>query len=116
MSYLFLFAAKPLTAASCVSVTRLAPTETYEINADHGSFSMHAYGFCRVFCKDEINAGEPYTLTVDLLNVFGWKGAKSGHPGVMYNVIDQNNFDILYFRLLTSDLLTKVGRAVTRKL
>ena len=111
MCYLYLFAAEPPTAVSCVSVTPLAPTETYEINADQGPFS--AYGFCRVIRKDEINAGERYTLTVDLLHVIGRGGF--GHPGAIYNVIDQNNFDIVYFRLVTCDLLTNVGQAVTRK-
>ncbi|XP_078379776.1 putative skeletal organic matrix protein 7 [Oculina patagonica] len=46
----------------------------------------------------EINAGNSYTMTVELMNVIGWSGVNSGHPGVVYNVIDENNFDYVYFR------------------
>lgn len=68
------------------------------MNADHGSWP--ADGFCRVFSKVEINAGNPYTMTVELMNVIGWRGVNSGHLGVFYNAVDENNFDLIYFRLV----------------
>lgn len=68
------------------------------MSADHGSWPVD--GFCRVLPQVEINAGDPYILTVELMNVIGWQGVNSGHPGVFYNVIDKNNFDLVYFRLV----------------
>lgn len=68
------------------------------MSADHGSWPVD--GFCRVLPQVEINAGDPYILTVELMNVIGWQGVNSGHPGVFYNVIDENNFDLVYFRLV----------------
>jgi len=85
---------------ACVAVTKIFDVDTYfyEVNADHGSWP--ADGFCRVISQVEINDGEPYTMTVEITNVVGVDGVNSGHPGVMYNVIDENNFDVVYFRLV----------------
>ena len=85
---------------ACAAVTKIIDIDTYfyEVNADHGSWPGD--GFCRVISKVEINDGEPYTMTVKIMNVVGYGGVvDSGHPGVMYNVIDENNFDAVYFRL-----------------
>ncbi len=83
-------------AVACVSLATSQATNSYEVNADHGTWP--ADGFCRVLPEMEINAGDSYTMTVELMNVIGWSGVDSGHPGVMYNVIDENNFDLVYFR------------------
>lgn len=85
-------------AAACVSVTISEATNSYEVDARHGSWPSS--GFCRVLHKEEINAGDPYTMTVELMNAIGTGGVNYGHPGVMYNVIDENNFDVVYFRLV----------------
>ena len=63
---------------------------------DHSTWADD--GFCRVLPEMEINAGDSYTLTVELMNVIALRGVDSGHPGVMYNVMDENNFDLVYFR------------------
>ena len=83
---------------SCVSLTISEDTNSYEVNADHGSWA--ADGFCRVLPEKELNAGEPYTMEVELMNVIGSGGVNYGHPGVLYNAIDENNFDVVYFRLV----------------
>jgi len=85
---------------ACVFAIKIPDNDTYfyEVNANHGSWP--ADGFCRVIPKVEINDGEPYTMTVEIKNVFGAGGVNYGHPGVMYNVIDENNFDVVYFRLV----------------
>ena len=57
--------------------------------------------FCLVLTKEEINVGNQYTMTVELMNAIGWLGVNSGHPGVMYNVIDENNFDFMHLRFVT---------------
>ncbi|XP_078379780.1 putative skeletal organic matrix protein 7 [Oculina patagonica] len=81
-------------AVDCVSLTRLEATNSHEVNADHDK----PPDICRVLPEEEINAGDPYTMTVELMNVIGWAGVSSGHLGVIYNVVDENNFDIVYFR------------------
>ena len=98
--YLCLSVAEPPTVVACVAVTKIMDIDTYfyDVNADHGSWPDD--GFCRVISKVEINDGEPYTMTVEIMNVGGWNGVNSGHPGVMYNVIDEDNFDVVYFRLV----------------
>jgi len=85
---------------ACVFVTKILHRDTYyyEVNADHGSWP--ADGFCRVISKVEIKDGEPYTITAEIMNVVGVGGVNTGHPGVMYNVMDENNFDVVYFRLV----------------
>ncbi|KAL9964960.1 hypothetical protein ACROYT_G028677 [Oculina patagonica] len=81
-------------AVDCVSLTRLEATNSYEVNADQDK----PPDICRVLPEEEINAGDPYTMTVELMNVIGWVGVSSGHLGVIYNVVDENNFDMVYFR------------------
>ena len=93
-----MFVAEPPTVVACVTVTKMVGTEVYEMNADHGSWP--ADGFCRALPIVEINDGEPYTMTVEIMNVFASGGVNYGHPGVMYNVVDENNFDVVYFRLV----------------
>ena len=66
------------------------------MNADLGTWPDD--GFCRVLPEKEINAGDSYTMTVELMNVISATGVNAGHPGVMYNVMDENNFDLVYFR------------------
>ena len=39
-----------------------------------------------------------YQFTAELYNVRSNKGANTGHPGVMFNMQDMNNFDFVYFR------------------
>lgn len=85
---------------ACVGLTISEATNSYEVNAYHGSWP--ADGFCRVIPSQQGNVVNPYSLTVHLMNVIGQGGGvDSGHPGVMYNVIDENNFDVLYFRLIS---------------
>ena len=49
----------------------------------------------------ELNVGDSYTMTVNLMNVISSGGVDYGHPGVMYNVVEENNFDVVYFRLVS---------------
>ncbi|XP_078380250.1 uncharacterized protein LOC144663205 [Oculina patagonica] len=84
-------------AVGCVSLTRSEATKSYEVNADHDKPPY----FCRILPEEEINAGDSYTMTVELMNVIGWQGVSSGHLGVMYNINDENNFDFVFFRFVT---------------
>ncbi|KAL9964966.1 hypothetical protein ACROYT_G028684 [Oculina patagonica] len=85
-----------IAAVACFSVTILEATNSYEVDASHSSWP--ADGFCRILRKEEINAGDPYTMSVELLNVIGNSVVNYGHPGMFYNAIDENNFDFVFFR------------------
>lgn len=98
--YFLTFAA----AVNCFSVTAtiLQATNSYEVDASRSSWP--ADGFCRILHKERINAGHPYTMTLELFNVIGNGVVDLGHPGMIYNVIDENNFDFVFFRLLPNDV------------
>ena len=84
---------------NCVSLTRSEATNSYEVNATRDRPPL----FCLVLPEEEITAGNPYTMTVDLINVMGESGVDQGHPGVMYNVIDENNFDYMHLRFVACE-------------
>ena len=48
-------------------------------------------------------------MTVELMNVIGQDGVNFGHPGVMYNVVDEKNFDFVYFRFVVYEKPGKPG-------
>ena len=79
-------------------MTHSAAANSYEVNADHVTTPTHV--LCRVIRMEEVNAGDSYTLEVDLFTVIGNGKVNYGHPGVMYNVADGNNFDFVYFRFV----------------
>ena len=80
-SFVCLSVAESPTVVACASVTENIDNDTYfyEVNADHGSCPDD--GFCRVISKVAINDGEPYTMTVEIMNVVGKNGLiHQGHP------------------------------------
>jgi len=91
------------TAIGCASLTRSEATNSYEVNATHDKPPQ----FCVALPEEEINGGNPYTMTVELMNVVGKNGEDHGHPGVMYNLIDENNFDSIHLRFTTWEKPTK---------
>ena len=61
--------------------------------------SWPADGLCRSSCQRcACSVSLRYTMSVDLMNLYGWLGVNSGHTGAMYNVKDMNNFDFVYIR------------------
>ena len=49
----------------CVSLTISEATNSYEVNATRDKLPL----FCIVLPEEEITAGNPYTMTVELINV-----------------------------------------------
>ena len=93
---LFFIAVLP-SAVSCDSLTRSEATSSYKVSAVHNEPPP----FCRVLSEQEINVGDPYTITVELMNLIGeGNDINHGHPGVFYNVVNENNFDFVYFRFV----------------
>ena len=85
--------ALPFIDESCLA-TRKVDTY-YVLHGNHGKWP--ANGFCRALFP-AILKSDNYEVSGDLYNEIGWKGVNSGHLGLMYNVIDSNNFDFVYFR------------------
>ena len=94
----------------CVNLTRSEANNSYEVNADHDK----PPDFCLVLPEVEVKGGNPYTMSVELMNVYGKNGVNHGHPGVMYNVIDENNFDTMHLRFVTREKPTNLARFVRR--
>lgn len=64
---------------------------------------------CRVFAQP-MDESQAYTVTAELLNQMGWQGVNSGHLGLLFNAVDENNFDFIYFRFLCyANLLLSFG-------
>ena len=76
----------------CVSLTRSEATNSYEVNGTRDKPPL----FCLVLPQEDTTAGNPYTMTVELMNVMEEDAVDHGHPGVMYNVIDENKFDYMH--------------------
>ena len=47
------------------------------------------------FHTDDISS---YEISVDLYNYQAWKGPKSGHLGLAFNMLDTDNYDGVYVR------------------
>ena len=65
-------------------------------------FKLDALGsnkqlMCRAL-SDPVDESQAYSVSAELLNKIGWQGINSGHLGLLYNALDENNFDFVYFR------------------
>ena len=85
--------ALPFVEESCLAARKKG--SYYVLNANHGKWPEN--GFCRAFLPTIVKS-ENYEVSAQLYNQIGWKGVNSGHLGLMYNVIDNRNFDFVYFR------------------
>ena len=47
------------------------------------------------FRTDDISS---YEISVDLYNYQAWKGPKSGHLGLAFNMLDTDNYDGVFIR------------------
>ena len=66
-----------------------------KVDAAHGRWPQD--GFCQVaYLRDDSTSS--YQLSVDMYNFIGWRGVISGHPGVLLNAEDEDNYDFVYFR------------------
>ena len=83
----------PFIEESCLAAKKVR--SYYILKANHGKWPES--GFCRALLPT-IVMSDNYQVSAQLYNQIGWKGVNSGHLGLMYNVIDSNNFDFVYFR------------------
>ena len=85
--------ALPFIGESCLATKKVGGY--YVLNANHGKWP--ANGFCRAMLLTILKS-DNYEISAQLYNQIGWKGINSGNLGLMYNVLDNNNFDFVYFR------------------
>ncbi|PFX15049.1 hypothetical protein AWC38_SpisGene20743 [Stylophora pistillata] len=103
--------ATPLTATNSVNFTKLSVDGVYEVYAKCTPWS-NDNGFCRALSKVEIISVDSYIVRVQLMNVKSSLGVNVGHLGVMYNVADESNFDVAYFRPHENNRCYQVGYVV----
>ena len=78
----------------CTSMVKSIPDNHYKLNA---LTTEKNQDLCRAIAHP-IDESQAYTVSAELLNQAGWQGVNSGHPGLLFNVLDENNFDFVYFR------------------
>lgn len=71
-------------------------TTHYVVNADGPRWPRD--GFCTILPTDPAISTDSYVCTASLYNYDSGSGSNSGHPGIAYNVQDENNFDAVFFR------------------
>ena len=89
--------ALPFIEESCLAASEGGSyySKHYFLHANHSNWPSK--GFCRAFLPIIVKS-ENYEMSAELYNQIGWKGVNSGHRGLMYNVLDNNNFDFVSFR------------------
>ena len=83
-----------LVKKRCANVVQLPGY--VKLDADHGRWPQDA--FCQVAYLKDVGQSTNYQLSVDLFNFIGRDGPNLGHPGVLFNAEDQDNYDFVYFR------------------
>lgn len=80
------------TVKDCTTLVKSLADNHYTLDALTKDSLM-----CRVFAQP-MDESQAYTVTAELLNQMGWRGVNSGHLGLLFNAVDENNFDFIYFR------------------
>ena len=83
----------PFIVESCLAARKRG--SSYFLYANHGNWTSK--GFCRAFLPTIVKS-ENYEILAQFYIQIGWKGVNSGHRGLMFNVLDKNNFDFVSFR------------------
>ena len=73
------------------------PDNHYKLDA----LTTDKYLMCRALAQP-IKESRAYTMSAELLNQRGSQGVHIGHPGLLFNAVNENNFDFVYFRCRSS--------------
>lgn len=68
------------------------------VKLDAGLGTWPNDGFCQIAFLKDAGQSTNYQLTVKLYNFMGRDQQNFGHPGVLFNTEDQDNYDFVYFR------------------
>ena len=77
----------------CTSLVKLFPVNLY--------YTLNSLATLKQLCRVLAHPSEEsrtYTVSAELFNKAGWNGIHSGHLGLLFNVVDEYNFDFVYFR------------------
>ena len=85
----------------CTSMVKSIKDNQFKLDALGSSTIL----MCRAL-SHPIDESQAYSVSAELLNKIGWQGINSGHLGLLYNALDENNFDFVYFRWVWSVLLS----------
>ena len=85
---------------SCVVKTSGISGNLFVLDANHGKWP--ANGFCSALNDKVTLNSKQYAVSAELFNKIGWNGINSGHLGLIYNAIDEKNYDFVYFRYFIS--------------
>ncbi|CAH3178160.1 unnamed protein product, partial [Porites evermanni] len=77
----------------CTSMVKSIKDNQFKLDALGGNKNL----MCRALSYP-IDESQAYSVSAELLNKIGWQGVNSGHLGLLYNALDENNFDFVYFR------------------
>ena len=77
----------------CTSLVKSFPVNLYYTLNTQATLNQ----LCRVLA-DPSEESQTYTVSAELFNKAGWKGIHSGHLGLLFNVVDEYNFDFVYLR------------------
>ena len=81
------------SVSHCTSMVKSLTDTHYKLDATTSDTSP----LCRVLAQPT-DTSLAYTVSAELLNQAGWQGINSGHLGLLFNAVDENNFDFVYFR------------------
>jgi hypothetical protein len=87
---------KDYLVTSCVAASSGPTGSHFVLDANHGTWP--GSGFCSALNEKDILNANQYVVTAELYNKIGWTGINSGHLGLLYNAIDEKNYDFVYFR------------------
>ena len=77
----------------CTGMVKSIKDNQFKLDALGGNKNL----MCRALSYP-IDESQAYSVSAELLNKIGWQGINSGHLGLLYNALDENNFDFVYFR------------------
>ena len=78
----------------CTSLVKSPPPNQYYKMA---ALDLKIGILCRALGQ-AIVASHAYSVSAEILNQAGWRGVNYGHPGLLFNAVDENNFDFVYLR------------------
>ena len=55
-------------------------------------------GFCRAISRDSVPGPSKYSVEAKFYNIDSFSGPDKGNLGLMFNVLDENNFEYVYIR------------------
>ena len=72
-------------------------SNTIKLDAEYNN-QLHFRQLCFAINDRDHGSFSNYEIQVDMLNINSNNGVQYGHLGIIFNVVDQSNFDLIYWR------------------